>query len=430
MAATDTTIISDYSDFMKEFYTPIIYDTLKRKSVFFDEIVTKHDSESIVGNYAIIPVTFDNWSGFGSRSENAALPIAGQGQYDNAKVQLTYHFQVMQISMQLLKASEGDRGAFAPALTQETEAAMRAWLQQMNRMILGNGTGILCQLDGSFSTRTASVDNSWGIADDLNGDQFISENLQVNFFTGTTLRSSAGDGTGLCTIKSYTRGSGASTSATITLIDTDVTTGLADGDYMYVAGNKANGASTSKECWGLMALIDDGTLNGTFQNISTTDRPDWKAFVRYGSTAGTAEPLTRSRMNQVWKDVTSKGGGNIDYLFCGLDTEETYLELADANNFTVNQTSLDVAPNWSGPSFRGKPILTDPIYPEGRIEFIDRRALAIYKQGSPDWIPGDVGILQKVAGYANYCAEYAWFMQFGIRNRHWVGSLRDISTVI
>ncbi len=430
MAATDTTVISDYSDFLKEFYTPIIYDTLKRKSVFFDDIVTKHDSENVSGNYALIPVTFDNWSGFGSRSENAALPLPGKGQYDTAKVQMTYNYQVMQVSRQLLKASEGDRGSFAPALTQETEAAMRAWLQNMNRMILGDGTGKLFQLDGSFSTRTASIDNAWGIADDLNGDLFVSENVRVNFFTGTTLRSSAGDGTGICTIKTYTRGSGSETSATITLVDTDVTTGLTDGDYAYVAGNKADGVSTCKESAGLMALIDDGTLNGTFQNISTTTRPDWKAWVRYGSTAGTAEPLTRARMSQVYKDITAKGGGMIDYLFCGPDTEETYLELADANNFTVNQTKLDVASNWEGPAYKGKPILTDPLYPEGRIEFIDRRALAIYQEGSPEWIPGDVGVLQKVAGYDNYIAEYAWFMQFGIRNRHWVGSLRDISTVI
>jgi len=377
----------------------------------------------------LIPITFDNWSGFGSRAENAALPLPGKGQYDTAKVQMTFHYQVMQVSMQLLKAAEGDRGAFAPALAQETEAAMRAWLQQMNRMILGDGTAKLFQQDGSYSTRTVSIDNCWAIADNLNGDQFVSENLRLNAFTGDTLRSSAGDGAGLITVKSFTRGSGASTSATMTLADTDVTTGLADGDYYCVAGSRGT-AGTSLECYGIMALIDDGTVNATFQNISTTTRPDFKAWVRYGSTAGTAEPLTRSRMNQVWKDVVGKGGGVVDYLLSGPDTEETYLELADANNFTVNQAKLDIAPNWEGPAYRGKPILVDPIYPEGRIEFIDRRALCIYNEGSPDWIPGDVGILQKIAGYANYCAEYAWFMQFGIRNRHWVGSLRDISTVI
>jgi hypothetical protein len=310
---------------------------------------------------------------------------------------------------------------------------MNSWLTHLNRMMLGDGKAILAQVDGATAGQIVTLDNAFGIANDANGDLFISKNMRVNFFTGTTLRSSAGDATGICTIDSITRGSG-STSATATLVATNAMTGIADGDYMYLAGNKANGASTNYESQGLMLLIDDGTVSGTFENLSTTTYPDWKAWVRYGSTPGTAEPLTRVRMNQVWKDITQKGGGaqgmKPNLIFCGSDTEETYTELCDSMSISVNPTKLDAAGLWEGPSFKGATILSDPVYPEGRMEFLNTEVLRVYENEPADWIPGDVGILQKVQGYPNWVAEYAWFFNFCLLDRSKVGSLRDIETVV
>lgn len=429
MGATDTVILSDYSNFIKEWYTPVIQQARKRKNVFLDDAVVKFGSEHVAGNYAYIPVEFDYMGSVGSRGENGAMPIPDAGDYQRARVALSYHFATMQLSMQLMKQSEGDRASFNPAVAQVTQTTMNSWLRHLNRMIMGDGRAILAQVDGALAGQVITIDNAFGIANDGNGDLFVSKNMRLNFFSGTTLRSAAGDATGVCTVESFTRGNG-SISATITLPATDAVTGIADGDYMYLAGNKANGASTNYESQGLMLLIDDGTIATTFENISTADYPDWKAFVRYGSIPGTDEPLTRVRMNQVYKDITQKGGGEPNLIFCGTDTEETYVELCDSMSISVNPGKVDAAGLWEGPTFKGIPILSDPIYPEGRMEFIDTEALYIEESEAADWIPGDIGILQKVAGYANWVAEYAWFFNFVLKNRSKVGSLRDISRVV
>jgi len=434
MAATDTTVISDYSEFLKEYYTPMIQNARQRKNVFLDDRVILFDKENVSGKYALIPVNFRSMAGIGSRAENGAMPIPDNGQYDTAKIEMTYSFAIMQISLQLMAASEGDRGSFNPAFAQETQVVMDAWLMDLNRQILGAGDGYLAMVDGSWTngdTDAKDIDNAWGISatdagSNGNGDLFISENLLINVFNGTSKRTDGGaSDDGDIKISAFTRGAG-STEATITMDDSGT---AVDGDYIVRAGNKLSGESDTYEANGLRLLIDDGTLAGTFQNISTTTRPDWKAFVTYGSSSGTAEPLTRARMMTVWNNITKRSSGDIKFLFCGTDTEEAYLELADSMTMTSNPVKLDVASNWEGPAFRGVPVISDPIYPEGRIEFIDPSVLAIYQMNSADWIPGDVGVLQKVAGYANYLAEFAWFFQFGIRDRSKVGSLRDISLV-
>lgn len=433
MAATDTVVISDYSDFLKEFYLAMIHKARAIKNIFLDEAMVKFDNEHVAGKYALVPVEFQSLTGLGSRAENGLMPIPDAGQYDTAKISLTYHFMVIQLSIQLMKESEGDRASFNPAFAQIMDTGITGWLRNLNRMVLGDGRGYLAQLDESSTDADVGakdIDNAWGIANDGNGDLFISENMRFNLFNGDTMRTDGGvSDDGIINVESFTRGDG-TTEATITTSSTNDWGTGADGDYLHMAGNKHPTNGTVYECNGVRNIIDDGTVAGTFQNINTTTRQDWKSFVHYGSSPGANEPLTRTRMNQPWKDIVNKGSGNPNLLFCGIDTEETYLELADSMNLTTNMKKLDVAGNWEGPTFRNSVMLSDPIYPENRIEFIDTSVLAMYQVADADWIPGDVGVLQKVANYANYQAEFAWFMQFGIRNRTKTGSLRDIETIV
>lgn len=434
MAETDTTLIADYNSFLKEWYIDMIHKARQEKVVFLDEEVIKFDHEHVAGKYALIPVEFQSFNGVGNRAENGAMPIPDAGQYDVAKVSLVNSFAVMQMSLQLMKASEGDRAAFNPALAQQMGSTTTAWTRDLNRQVLGDGLAILALSDSSWTdgdTDAKDIDCAWGIDNtdarsNGNGDLFVSENLRINAFNGNTLITDGGaNDDGVINITAYSRGSGA-TEATITMDDS----GTGAAGYKIVRdGNKANGATGSYEANGLMSLLDDGTVAATFQNIAVATRPDWKAWVHYGDTPGTVEALTRSRLNKPWKDITMRGSGKVDFLFGGMDTQETYMELADSMGLVTNMIKLDVAGNWEGPEYRGVPFIADPIYPETRIEYINKAALAIYENEPADWIPGDVGVLQKVAGYANYNAELAWFWQFGIRNRSHVGSLRDIELV-
>lgn len=427
------TVLTDYSNFIKEWYTDAIQKARARRNVFLDDAFTRFSSSNVRGLYAYIPVEFMFLGSVGSRPEDGSLPTPSPGNYNRAYVGMTYHYATLKLTKQLMLATEGDRAAFNPAVAQVTSTTMDSWLHHLNRMTLGDGRAYLAQVDGSPSVLTITLDNAFGIANDGNGDLFVSPNQRVQFFTGNTLRSSAGDGTGVCTIDTMTRGSG-STSATITLISTDVTTGIADGDYMFLEGNKVSGAAGTYESQGIMLLIDDGSVATTFQNLSTNAYPDWKSHVFYGTTPGTAEALTRTRMNKPWKAITQKGKGDVNLILCGVDTEETYIELCDSLSISVNPKKLDAAGMWEGPSFRNATIIADPVYPEGRFEFMDSSVVQIYENEPASWIPGTDGIFKQETGTNgvnknNWIAEYMWFFNLVCTNRGKTGSLRDVATI-
>ena len=430
MAATDTFVISDYSDWLKEWYLPKIQMARKFTNVFLDDAVIKFDSEHIAGQYAYWPVEFPTMTGTGGRAENTANPIPDSGDFTRARVALQTHLVVAQLSLQLMKQSEGDRASFNPAVAQNQSTAMNGWFRNLNRMTLGTGDGKLCQIDTTVAGNSITVDNAWGISNtdagsNANGAQFIFKNMRVNIFAsdGTTQRTDIGasaDGVGRIT-GITSRGSG-DTSAIVTIDDDG---SAADGDYFYIDGN--NDGSSVYEPDGLQALISDSDDN--YGNIDTGNYPDWSSWVDYGSTAGTVEPLTRTRMNRPWKDIQDRGGGNVNLIFCGTDTEETYLELADSMSITTNPKKLDIAGNWEGPSFRNATILSDPIYPETRMEYIDTNYINMVQNAPADYVPGDVGILQKVAGYLNYVSEYVWLFNMICLDRTKTGSLRDIQLI-
>jgi len=429
MAATDTVVLSDYSNFLKEFYIPVSKMAQARLNPFLDESVVRFDHESIEGQYGYWPVEFPSGAGVGSRAENGANPVPDAGEYQRGRVSITTHLGVLQISHQLMKQSEGSRGAFNPAFARATKTVMDTWLRNLNRMMLGNADGKLAEVDSGSSTTSIVVDNAWGIDNTAagsngNGLLFLFPGSKINFFTGSTLRSAEGaGGDGLVTISSInTLGSG-DTSGIIT-IDASLSA-IAEGDYVYVAGNNSSG--TIYEADGIRKMISDSDDN--YGGIDTGDVPDWHSWVKYGSSSGTVEPLTRPRMNGPWNDIVQKSGGSPNLLYMGPDTLETYLELADSMQMTNDQKSLDAAGNWQGPTFRGAVCLSDPIYPETRIEYLDTKQLVVFQVEPADWLPGDVGVLQKVAGYINWTAEYVWLYNFATYDRTKLGSLRDIELV-
>jgi len=433
MAATDSAVISDYSDWMKEYYLPVIQKARASLNVFLDEGLVKIDHDHIAGEYAYWPVEFQSGAGSGSRVENAANPVPDAGDYTRGRIQLKTHIQVMQLSLQLMKQSEGDRASFNPAVVQVTSTNMDNWLRNLNRMMLGNGDGILAQVDETVSTTSITVDNAWGVSNtdagsNGNGHMHLKKNMRIEFFTSNTLRSAEGArGDGVVRIASLnTLGSG-DTSAIITL--GTASSAIANGDYLHIAGNKHASSGAVYECDGIRSFISDSDDDYANINTGTDNNPEWKSYVHYGETAGTVEPLTRPRMNGPYNDITRTEHGSPNLLFMGSDTLETYLELAESMNLTTNMKTLDVAGNWEGPTFRGMVCLADPIYPETRMEYMDTSLLRVYESEPADWVPGDVGILQKIAGYLNYVAEYVWLMNFGCLDRTKFGSLRDIELI-
>jgi hypothetical protein len=357
----------------------------------------------------------------GARAEGGALPDAMPQTWLNSIVPIYYNYFAINVTGQAMKTSGSSAYAWAEAWTRDVLLTHRSFRQQMNRQMNGDGQAILAQVDGTPSIgatyTTITLDNAYGISgrnnSAVNGGKFITPNTKVDFYTGSSASASA------LTVVSVTPGAFPLTSATITVLNAGAS-GILDGDYMYLAGNKGY------ECPGIRALIDDGTVAATFQSLSTTTYPDWKSIVKYGSTPGTAEAWTTARMSDLVDEIVTSTEGKVDAFLTSNAVWLTIGEIMRQEGYTVNATKLDTG--WQTWEFQGIPIYKDS-YSLDDIYAIDKSAIKLFEAAPQGWLEDGDSVISKVAGYDIYSAEWSWYMTPGVVNRKKLGKMEDVSVV-
>lgn len=411
MAALTTTT---FDPVLKEFYLPMFEEQFDRQMVLMDEVIMKRDSEHIEGKNAYIAVEWETWAGTGSRNEEEEFPAPEPGDYDRISVPMRYHYAAFRVTGQVLEASRTDPGAFAPAIQREMKSKITAFHRHHNRMMFNDGSGVLCQVDGTPVTTAVTVDNAYGEANATNGHLFLSKNSHIDIWsakTGGVLR-------GTYKVSSLTKGSGASTSAVLTLDSDAAEDGVADGDLVFVEGARG------KEMMGLLGIVDDGAFVATLQGLNDATDPDWKAFISGNS--GTNRPLSTLLMLDVWNGVADNGG-NTGVIIGSRAMQTTYAMMAKNEGLPINKASLDAA-YWKGLDFNGVGVvLADKYAPSNRFFFIDPSSLRLYEQARPQWLDRGTGILQRIGRTDVYEAIYFHYAELGVSSRMRNGLLDDIT---
>jgi len=360
-----------------------------------------------------------------SLAEGDPLPVSLPMNVANAVVPIYWHYFGCAVSGQAIATSEDKESAFAQAWAQEVLVKQRAYRQNLNRQLCGDGNAILCQVDGSTAS-PITVDNAGGWSgynsSPVNGARFLTKNMYVQ------ARDSSGTAhDGGLLITAVTKGAFPLTSAIVTV--TGTASSVVDGDYLYLAASStASNDSYGHEMPGLKLLIDDNTVAVTVQSISATTYSEWRSQVEYGQTVGTAEALTTLRMMNLHSNIMVYGGGKTDWIITSPAVWRTYGALADEGNQIMNAKVYDTA--WPTLEFMGIEIWQDPYMPD-EMYFIDNRALAIYQAGEPGWIEDSKGavITQVKGNTAAYDQQEAYWRDYktiGISNRAFCGKLTDI----
>lgn len=137
MAANRTTM----SALLKEFYLPGVRKTLN-DTVFLLSQVEKR-SDKVEGKQIVQSIRVGRNQGIGARSEEEALPTAGQQGIANVRSNLKYNYGRIQVSGPLMRSSTSDRGGFARPLETETRGVTTDLKKDVNRQLYGDGTGKL-----------------------------------------------------------------------------------------------------------------------------------------------------------------------------------------------------------------------------------------------------------------------------------------------
>jgi hypothetical protein len=399
--------LSDYDDILKEFYLPLFEKQFVHQTVLMDDVILKRDSEHIEGKYAYIPLEFETWGGFGSVGESDTLPTPEPSDYARTRVPMAYHYAAFRLTGPVMEASRSQSGAFAPSLNREMTSKINVFHRQINRQLWNDGSGVLALVDDGSPDVTLGVDAAYGIANDDNGALFIGPNMNLNF------QSAKSGGTD--------RGNARVTAVSGSTITIDADPGVSDNDFIFLEGGAGN------EMMGLYGGIDNYSIVSTFQNLTSATQPSWISQIHNGASAGTAEPLTRTRINKVLRDVNHTGGGDTKFILGSPDVQLAYGDMAARNNIQVNEIDLDNG--WRGLSYNGIPWMADKFAPENKAAFIDPSALRIYEMARPQWLDRGTGVLKQVGRTDVYEAQYFWYAELGFGSRRKLAWLNDISVL-
>jgi hypothetical protein len=153
-------------------------------------------------------------------------------------------YALANISNEVLEASQGDSDAFLRAATTEIDGAFQAIVRSIATAMYRNGTGTIGQISAGSNVGTATI-------------TLANINDVVNFEVGMTIAASSADGSGAragsVVLTGINRNTGTLTASGNW--SAGITTPVAAGDYLYVAGD-LNKKISGLDAW--VPLADPG----------------------------------------------------------------------------------------------------------------------------------------------------------------------------
>src|SRR6185436_20623433 len=121
MAGTDT---SAYDEVLKTVYEGGIRELIPTKVRTLDMFMER-DAKPWGGRFVEYPARVGRNQGSGWASEGGNIPTAGKQKYTDVRIPMRYQYGRIQLSAQVMKASEGAKNAFASAMQQEMDGIIK-----------------------------------------------------------------------------------------------------------------------------------------------------------------------------------------------------------------------------------------------------------------------------------------------------------------
>lgn len=391
------TTMSTFDAVLKEVYLGPIRDELNSKDTVYG-LLDKKDDEG--GRELVIAVRKGRNQGFGFVSGNANVPTAGNQQYDNLKIPPKYYYGQLKVRNEVIKQSQSDAGAFARAVRAEVEGLPIDMKDDLNRVILGDGSGDLCPSgvasvaadtatlsvaaearrfgEGSFvdiwddnATKDGDGNATPGVTSD---DTLVANGLQV-----LTVDTDAG------TVQ-FDRSIAALTAANL-MINRQ---GARDRDFRYEMMGLDRAVSNRNP------YLDTSPTISHYQNIDRTTRTWFQSKVFHNS--GTNRSVSTTLLQQSIDAANIKAAGKIDMFVTTFGVRDAFeqqqlLQKRYPNTmrlpagYSENDDAMDFI------EYNGIPIVPDKFAPQNRIIAIDRRLIYIARLSDFDWMDEDGSIL-------------------------------------
>jgi hypothetical protein len=390
--ATQTLATADA--ILKDLYRGPIIEQLNYKTYMLDRIQRDSESVDMYGRRAIFPVhSAPNFSPT-SITDGGTLPTPGFQGVQDAIVAIRYHAASFEISDAAAKQANGNDGAFVNLLQFESEKIAKDLKKQINRQVMGDGTGLLATLTSSpAAANNFTVDST----------QYLKVGQPVDILTKST---GAGSAVSL-TITAINR-----TTKTVTVSANVTQTTTTDGLY-------APGARNNELDGGLRAVTGTSrTLHSI--NSATAGNEFWNGARRAASGATAGEGL----FEQLADDIGASGDGEVEVFITSRGIKRRLADTYQSTKRFTNADAVTIHGGYSAIFVNEIPVIADDDVPKGWVFALREDAFKWVQVGDPDWLasPKDGTVFQQSPGSTIGQLKAAWRASFV-----WYASLASVA---
>ena len=398
MGATLATV----SQITKEIYGPRIVDQLENEITLTKRIekTSEGTTSEVGGKYVTFPLKTRRNTGISYRNELEQLAPAGQQGYQSVRVPLRYGYGRVHLSGQAIDLVDKNFQAFSSAITEEMEGLKNDIKKDTNRILWGNGLGVLATVDTAAASGGTAVSVGTGETDLT----YLDLDMRVDILSanGVTVKATNVLVTGI------NRATGDITIGSPTIA------ALVVGDVVVRFGNYG------REPQGLTSLVSDS--NAPLFNLDPTVEPMWKSRVRTGLGA-----LSESAMINMC-DQLRVDGGKPTVIFNDLATRRAYFNLLKTERRFTNTQTFDGG--FKGLAFNYDdeiPMVTDIDAPAGKMWFLREDDFKIYHLKDWAWEDRDGAVWKWVNNYDAFEAMMKKYWEFGIQRRNTQGVITGVT---
>lgn len=417
MATTGTTTsTSDFgglNDVMKQVYEKAFDNNIEKEQEVLDVFKKAANFDTFDGpdgKGVYMSHIFTSGGGFASGLEGDYLPTPSLPSTKQSYLTIKKHTVVAELSGETLRRVKKGPAAFASwaAETLPRYAQIAAW--HLDRQALGTGTGIVARVNDGSPDTTIGIDSAFGVASLDGYTRLIRE--------GDSLRASPNANgtsprTGAMVVSAIDHDTG------IVTVDAAAAS-LADNDYLFVGDANVYGLG-AREMTGLEALVDDGNIVSTIQNLSRSTYPKLKAQQINAATAADGGALNEVLLDRAATLAWERAMGKIDLILANRASQRKFWETLKGDRVINDPKGEFIGGQRSVKMLLGTnvvSILAARKVPDSRCYLLDSSTIKKYQIGEGRWDDTTGSVWERVTNSTGrrdaYYAVFVKEMEMGI----------------
>jgi hypothetical protein len=362
-----TQTVSSFDADLKDVYRGTIVELLNNEAYMIDQVekTNANDMGAFEGRRLVFAVhTGRNRSGL-AITDGGTLATAGRQDDLNGIVTIKAFDTAIELTDQVIEQSKGGNvAAFARALTREMDGAMTDLRLKVNRMVYGDGTGLLATALGTEDSTDIRVDTG----------QYINVGDTVDVLT---IADGTDRGTGLTVLAvtfTGTRDSSTQANATIRL---SARTRVTSADGFYISGDRNN------ESDGLR------NITGTRRRLHSIDSSSVSAWDGNAVAAGWVN-VSEDLLMQQAQTIRQRTGKNVEKFITTYGIQRRLANTYQSQKMWTNEKAVDVDGGYSAimvaAGSRPVPVIADTDCTNGFVYSLNMEPFAWSQMKAPDWL--------------------------------------------